>query len=593
MKIYLRASLIFLSVLVFLDSGLCSNNPQGTDQISKKRKLGNVEDEEALLPANPEDSRSRKSEDSYISRIETFHEEDRLDVANRILTPHHEFISSSGSMTSTAHTPDISSELVHAPESKKMRKWRKEFMSAIQAGDLSRIRLLECECNDAHFTVTSRFDPSHFTYPLHFALHHKIGDVASFIIDNMSFDVNAADSFGHTPLSLALESEDYKSFVKLLEKSNLDTPVRGGLGLVHLAASVKTSSTLFLTELKQKGLDFKAVSGIRGWTPLQYAVIANNFTSTEWIAENTDCNFSYEKNATIILDAVKAGHIILADSLIEWGASVTCLDADGRNIFHIIAKTDANEIILSACSRCDVPGFFALQDYIKGYGPIHYAAEHDNVEFFSFFEIRFVLDSLTRDGKSFLEVAIDSASCNTIRYALSKQIVDLKHALRESYPSFLVHYYIKLEDKTNRIEVMSAILDHTPEKYHYLFDINGLNIVHHAVINNDLEMLRILKEKYSYDFDYLDNGEKDPDVNSPFSWAIYGNNLEIVKYFLNYEVNSKELVRICLFSPEEGPFACDPDDMNVFDLKELAEIFGGEEIKNLVAELITNDQNEI
>ena len=125
---------------------------------------------------------------------------------------------------------------------------------------------------------------------------------------------------------------------QLLQVSNLDIPVRRGLGLTHLAASMDAFSALYLIDLQNAGLDFKTVCGIRGWTPLQYAVTANNLTLAKWLIDSTDCNLSYEKNKTIVLDALKQKFFI-SIILIGWGADWTCVDENNMNIFHVLAKS--------------------------------------------------------------------------------------------------------------------------------------------------------------------------------------------------------------------------------------------------------------
>lgn len=514
-------------------------------------------------------------------------------LGKRKLTPHPRYPSSSSNKTVQVKKSSMpsgdsvdSTATTEKPKSHvtdEVRTWRRDFVAAIQADDLARIKLLASECDDVNFRIQSPVDPSQYTYPLQLALHHHLQAIAQYIIENMAFDPDALDSYGHTALSLSIELGNHIIFRQLLQVSNLDIPVRRGLGLTHLAASMDAFSALYLIDLQNAGLDFKTVCGIRGWTPLQYAVTANNLTLAKWLIDSTDCNLSYEKNKTIVLDALKAKNSSLALFLIGWGADWTCVDENNMNIFHVLAKSGLFPLIPNFPSNQDPLTFFQSRDTVKGYCPVHYAAEADNVFMMEYFGKHYHFSDKTEKGSSVLEVAVESASVNVIRYLMGHDLIDLEDSFRNTYPAFIVGAFSALKDHPRKSEVLSAILEFTPEGYKYLFDEKGLNIIHYAVISNDMALLKTLKEQYKYDLDYMDNGQQDPPANSPLSWAIFLRNFEMVKYFLENGSSPKERVRHCLFTPEDAPSAINPEDQgDVTDLKSLAELFGGPEITDLL-----------
>lgn len=570
MKFCKRSLLIIFSALLVSDFGLCSEGEAQitADQIVKKRKHHQILEVTVAAEgchsdkvSNPSSSSLRSDGQSIVVFEESVQSENETTAVNFL---------ANGSKLS----------------------WRKAFLAAIQADDPGRIKSLGSECHDAHFRMTSPLDPSYSTYPLNFALQHKLEYAAEYIIGNLSFDPDALDSFGHTPLSLALGLEDRLNFFKLLEVSNLDTAVRGGLGLAHFAASITAVDPLFLVALQEKGLDFKAVCGIRGWTPLQYAVTANNAGSTKWIIDSTDGNLGFSKNKEIVLDALKAGNSSLAETLIKWGAPFNISDEEGGNIFHVIAKTGRVEIFPFIVSLLDPKIAFRARDAVKGFCPVHYAAESDNVDLIELFR-KHQHNSLgykTSDGRSLLEVAIDSAAVGVIFHLSAGGLVDWEDCcfVGAADSPILVISYIKLKDHPRKIEVISALFGILSEDDRYLFDKNGLNIVHHAIIHSDIEMLKVFKETFDFDLNYMDNTLMDPLANSPLSWAIFCKQLEIVKYLLENGACIRERVRISLFTPEEegGGGEDDDDDDDVFDLKSLSEIFGGEEITNLLVEYL-------
>lgn len=604
MKFCTSVKLIVICVLFFSYYCLCSEDASSLDRVSKRMRA-DVDDvgegDHLFQELNSSLTGTRPPLNLTIFCNCAMSTEELRSVETRTPTPHptHRSIVKRRRKTLEQSDHDDTECEVDAPVSAEIIKWRKNFMAAVQAADMVRLEFLQSGYEDAHFKITSPVDASSFTFPLNFALCHKLDVAVEFILGKMSFDPDALDSFGHTALSLAIELGDYSRFVKLLQVSNLKVPVRGGLGLTHFAASMKTVSPLFLAGLKEKGMDFKAGCGIRGWTPLQYAVTANNTFLTKWIIENTDCNLVYSKNETIVLDALKAGNSLLAQDLIinHDAPFKNVMDGEQRNIFHVIAKTGKAEILPFIISSRFDPIFLVLLsvfDKVKGFCPIHYAAESNNVDIFDIFRKISGLNFKTSDGRSVLELAIASGSVEVISYLFNTELADWRESFIDSDSSILVDSYIKLLKHPRKIEVISTLLDHLTEEEHYLFDGNGLNIIHHAVMNGDMETLRLLKDKYNFDFNTIENQTlDDPIVNSPLSWAIFQNNYEMVEYLLENGASPNEMIRYSLFSIEDGPvFSCqiertdNDEDGDVAHLKQLAEVFGGKTMEDLITKYI-------
>ncbi|TEB18881.1 ankyrin repeat domain containing protein [Perkinsus sp. BL_2016] len=474
----------------------------------------------------------------------------------------------------------------------KLQKWREQMFAAVQSNDSGRLGDLILENDNANFKVYSPVNPDLFTYPLHFALQHDLMDSASFIINEMVFDPNVRDSYDHTALSITIERYDFRNFRDLLDKSDLKVQVRGGLGLIHFAASMDTPSNIFLQSLARKEVDFTAKCGKRGWTALKYAAVANNLVLAKWIIENTPDNLSLPANEDILLDALKSSREEISIALLTWGANFRCTDSKNRNIVHIAAREGLIKVLDQIpLPKNEIQSSFLSSRDSKGFCPVHLAAERNQVDVIEYLACNFDLKGKTSDGLSVIQVAISSGSAEVVRLLFQKDLFDYIESFHgDAFPPVLVMAYKSLEGHYRKLDVLISILDSFKEKYddsedrRYLHDEFGLNILHYAVKENDMKLIQILVENYEFDVNFMENSCEEIQANSPLAWAIYSRMSLIVKYLFENGASPEERVKLILFTPEDflnsedDPF--DQDD--AMDLFELAEIFGGEEIVEIM-----------
>jgi ankyrin repeat protein len=513
------------------------------------------------------------------------------DTATRILTPHpfHKH-KRDGSFTFRAHSPgpdnSNQSEMNHESVedlptvNPKLAKWRKEFFSSVQANDSLRLESLKPEIDDANFRIHSPINCKNFTFPLHFALRHNLNNAVSFLMEEGLFDPQAKDSYGHTALSLTIELGNYRNFTDLLEVSNVHESVLGGINLTHLAASMNTLSPIFLKGLQSKGVDFTTRCQKRNWTPLQYAVAANNTVLAFWLNENTPCNIKHVDNYKIVLDALMEGNEDMAIKLIEKEADMTVQDSSNRNILHLIAKNNFLKVLNYV--NFDVETSYIMLnavEEVKGYCPAHYAAENNNFQVLLWIYRKFHLNTKTRDGLSVVQVALRAGSTEVVLLMFDEELFDWKDSFGTKCPPILVIAY-----QTGHMEMTRTILKSTHEDYYYLFDEKGLNVLHHAVIRNDFSFIELLVETYGFDPFFIENVADEFPANSPFAWAIYTKNAPLVEYFLEKNSFRREMVRLSLFSIEEDFINdFDPDDQeDIMDIEQLASIFGDDHIIALI-----------
>ena len=462
----------------------------------------------------------------------------------------------------------------------ELAKWRKAFFSAIQADDADRLRSLHAEVEDVNFRIYSPVNPELFTYPLHFALRHDLRQAASYLIEEGLYDPRAKDSFDHTVLSLTIELGNYRNFKELLDTADLDLRVRDRLYLTHFAASQDTISPIYLKALQTKGANFLKLCEKRGWTVLQYAVAANNSVLVNWLNESSPCGVTLKDNQRIILDALAEEHENLVIQLIQMGAEIRVEDGNNRNIFHFIAEYNFFDVLqyIEIDSK-SLEKMLETADRVKGYCPAHYAAEYDNVDILLWIYNNHNLSYKTKDGTSIIKLAIKSGSAEVVRAMIEEQLFDNTESFGSEDPPIVAYAYVS----GNR-EVTETVLELWDQGSLEVCDENGLNALHHSVRKNDLEFVKILVDQYKFDAFYS-SGLDDIPTNSPFSWAIYLQNVEIVEYFLK-DVEGKypdELVNIAYFFDNEPNTDIDPnDETNCFEILQLAEIFGGDQVLEII-----------
>jgi ankyrin repeat protein len=469
--------------------------------------------------------------------------------------------------------------------------WKLEFMNLLQADDPERLAELISKHPEgtitADFRILSPLNPSTFTYPLQFALQHKLLDVADFIISDVGFNANAKDSYGHTAISLALEKGYFSQFTSLLPLSDLNVEVLDGLNLVHLAASMQCVSPIFLSKLHESGADFTASCKKNNWTTLQYAVVANNTVLVNWINENTKCNLTEDpRNSHILLLALKNKHYKLASKLISLKAVQNCVDKDnGKNILHYIAESKSVGLL----SLIDIEklgrdaGLLSQYDLEQGFCPEHYATQVSFVTFLDVIREYVDLDSnLTASGKTILEVAIESGSSDVLKYLL-------EHELIESFEDVIIDIYKNSPGYSDQFCFIEMILDYVidtdqDDEFLYSVDSDNLNVLHLAIINDDMKFITELVEAFGFDVNNFNYSSMVRPANSPLSWAIFLRKPKIVKYLMEKGAGIRERLRISSFSPNEDPSAgaVIKDEEDIVDLNQLAGLFGDSEIQSLI-----------
>lgn len=466
-------------------------------------------------------------------------------------------------------------------------QWKSSFIAVMQADDYDRLLDLgKTNSNRAHFKI---YSPSGrqdiFTYPLQFAIKHNLNNAYKALIDYMIVNYDAVDSFGNTALSLALKLDKFDKFSELAKNTkNLHLRDANGLFLTHIAASSSTLSTLFLENLKSLGFTFCEICSVRKWTPLVYAVVSGNLVLAKWINDNSLCNAADQTNQLILFHAVQKKDEVMALELMKWGAPIFAKNANNQNIFHLLARKNfpklMNLIKENYQEYLDI--LLRQQDTIKGFYPIHHAAERDNLSFIVNFAPSINIKVKSESGKLPIEIAFDSGSHEVFKVLFTAtESNDFRKIFGETSKLALKSYRAK------NFKLTQLLLELFGADSIYSIDELGRNLLHHAIIAKDVAFLDWLMEQYAFDPIFTANRIEDPQANCPFSWAVYRQEAEIVVIFLkNIDKLPIKQIRLSLFFPETADLRLRASlgevDLDFLDLSALISVYGGKAVEKII-----------
>ncbi|CAG0902692.1 unnamed protein product [Cyprideis torosa] len=204
------------------------------------------------------------------------------------------------------------------------------------------------------------------TSPLHQA---KSAETAELLIVKGA-EVNVKDKRGKTPLFVAIE-KNHHSVVKVLLAKGANPNIANHFGTspLHQAKSAETAELLIA-----KGAEVNAKDR-RGKTPLFVATEVKLHTVVEvLLANEADPNIGNEDKTSPLHKAKTAE---TARLLLEKGANIDCIDAEGRTALHLCCRRGREEVVkqvLSMGASCDIrdqKGQTACEIAIaRGYGHI-------------------------------------------------------------------------------------------------------------------------------------------------------------------------------------------------------------------------------
>ena len=330
-----------------------------------------------------------------------------------------------------------------------------------------------------------------------------------------------------TPLHIAAMRGDY-GITKMLVEDCAEIEEQDNCGSTPLIdmASVKNTSI----ETARYLLDQKANVNAKnndGITPLMCAVLANNIELVKLLVEyGAEINIANNKDETIIsMACCKVKNKQIIEYLFDQGAEMSIDDTDPL-IVSLYKNKDkiSDEIAECVIKRCDD---------VNQSGYNYAVAFIEAVKNHSLQEIKSFVDFCQQYDKDLDINCADDEDKNAIHYAVISQNVEVvkyliglkckfNQDLNDRTP---LHYAVE----TSNADIIREILNYAQElkeqKENIIDTIDQYNhtALHLAVINNNLEVAKILLEKGA------NANAVDISFKAPIHYAVANNNIEMIE----------------------------------------------------------------
>ena len=323
-----------------------------------------------------------------------------------------------------------------------------------------------------------------------------------------------------TGLMLAASQGQSNIVEILLGHPNIDVNAQDSNGdsALCLAAEFGSKETIQIL-LKKPTIDINKVNH-RGWSALYIAAKEDHINCVEFLLEaNVNSSLKDEDfQATAILRAADFGWYDVVDLMANYqSVDITCTDINNRGLFHYASANGHTEVVqlLATCEELDPDAKDKL-----GNTALHEASRVGSLEVVrALLEIGATKETKNDDGKSPFQVACDNGNLDTASLLAGKSITDLESslpvwALVKSGHSELVAQAIA----TRKHEVFETDPD------------NDYGAVHWAVLQDEVEILRMLLEKTG-----LSPNSTDKVDRTPLHLAAINNRLEAIEILLDHE----------------------------------------------------------
>ncbi|XP_057326697.1 ankyrin-1-like [Microplitis mediator] len=333
--------------------------------------------------------------------------------------------------------------------------------------------------------------------PLHIAVQENLEKIVECLLDNGA-DINYTCSYcGEeecTALHIAADISNETILELLLSKgADINAVTANGINPLHVAACRNNVECVKIILNNNRDVDYLArTTADEGFTPLHFACIFGCHDVAEFILNiNADINiFSYDNSLPIHI-AVSKGHDKVVELLLNHGA----------NVDSLFDNTLCHKTLLFTAV---VNGDFKIVEHLLKFSPdITYKCNIDS--------LKVAIRSFRDESKAISEALLDYG------FKLDFDDVDSGQLI-----------YVAVEKGLVGIvkDVIKAGINIT-ELRDSTFLSRGFTLLHSAVINKHLEIVKLLIDK-------VDINTKDGFGLTPISYAVENNDIDMVKFILDY-----------------------------------------------------------
>lgn len=194
--------------------------------------------------------------------------------------------------------------------------------------------------------------------PLHWALANNRVDIVQLLMNLPSFDVDAPDGLGWTPLMIACSVKDGDQLVDLLLQKGADVNMTNNAGQTALHFTASKNNLDAARKLVEKKASTRTRDK-RGQLPLHRAAAVGSVPMLRLLLENrSPVNSSDNDGMTGLHHAVSEGHGDAAVFLLKNGAEWDKKDREDHMAIELAPDAKVKSFVLQGAERegIDIPG---------------------------------------------------------------------------------------------------------------------------------------------------------------------------------------------------------------------------------------------
>ena len=339
------------------------------------------------------------------------------------------------------------------------------------------------------------------------------------LLENYNFNTNMTDDYGYTPLHYCSENGSSKLFQFLMEMgSDVCLKTNDSSNCLHIAAE-NGHLNLCETIIDNYNIGVNMIDE-KGWTPLHRSLISGQCELPEFfisfIGTDIYCKTNDGRNCLHIV--AEYGHLELCKRLlVTYNFDGNATDNEGHNCLHIAAKNGNLNLCKTLLENYNFNIDLVDND---GYTPLHYCSINGSCELFHY---------LVEMGSDTYLKLKDRSSC--LHIAAVNENLSLCKKLIENYK---FHVDITNDDGWTPLQLCSK--NGTCGFFHSLVEMgsdvflktnDGANCLHIAAENGNLDLCKMLLEKYDFDIHM-----KDDRGATPLHFCALSGNQELFNFFV-------------------------------------------------------------
>ena len=322
--------------------------------------------------------------------------------------------------------------------------------------------------------------------PIHYACVKGHIDIIQYLVEECAVQINCKDKNGHTPFLEAVFN-GHLVVAEYLIRHGCNPPEQDiyGNGAIH------------------------------------HAVLNNQLPVLKYLKEQLNCDPSATNNKRQIMPihfACVKGHIDIIQYLVEECAvKINCKDEDGQTPF-LNAVMNGHFVVVEYLVR---HGCNALERNIHGNGAIHLAALNNQLHVLKYLKEKLNCDPSAANDNEQMPIlyACVNGNIDIIQYLVEECAVEINCQDKDGITPFLAAVF------NGHLVVAEFLIRHGCNPLER--NIYGNGAIHLAVLNNQLPMLKYLKELLNCDPSAANDKEQ-----MPIHYACEKGNIDITQYLV-------------------------------------------------------------